>query len=171
MKMRKKIDFNEGMTYVWEKVESKKIGALATSADNRVTVRAISFIHLGDHLYFQTDSRSLKAEQLRKNRNVGVCLVNVQIEGEAEIMGHASLPVNREFVNKYKIEHPGSYKLYTNGESQIVVRIHPSLIIIWKYKEGIAFREFLWPWLRKAEREDYDVNSDGSVFNPEPLGR
>jgi general stress protein 26 len=151
-------NFTKVMDYVWNKVERKKIAVLSTAADNRVTSRAMSFIRLADDLYFQTDKRFLKIQQIRKNKNVAVCRDNIQIEAEAEIRGHSSLPANQDFVEKFKKKHPGSYKAYTNGKNQVVVRLKLKLITIWKYLGGPR-REFIWPEQKKAEIEIYDVNS------------
>ncbi|MBN2535638.1 MAG: pyridoxamine 5'-phosphate oxidase family protein [Spirochaetales bacterium] len=166
MAKRMTIDFTEAMNYVLDKVETKKIAVLSTAAENRVSSRTMSFIRLGEYLYFQTDNKSLKIQQIQKNENVAVCLDNIQIEAEAEILGHSSLPVNRDFVQKYKIEHPGSYKAYTQGINQVIIRLKMTLIVIWKYLDGKPYREFIWPEQKKAEREEYDVNSAGPLFTP-----
>ncbi|MBN1797113.1 MAG: pyridoxamine 5'-phosphate oxidase family protein [Spirochaetales bacterium] len=166
MTKRNLINFTGAMEYVWNKVEKKKIAVLSTAAGNRVTSRTVSFIRLGDNLYFQTDERFLKTRQIRKNKNVAVCLDNIQLEAEAEIRGHSSLPVNRDFVEKYKKKHPGSHKAYTKGRHQAVVRLELKLITIWKYLGGPR-REFIWPQQKKAEVEVYDVNSNGPLYIPE----
>jgi general stress protein 26 len=160
------IDFRQVMDYVWNKVENKKIAVLSTAADNRVTSRPMSFIRLGNELYFQTDERFLKIGQIKKNKNVAVCLENIQMEAEAEIRGHSSLPVNREFVEKYKQEHPGSYEAYTKSRHQVVVRLVPKLITLWRYLDGSPYREFIYPERQSAEREVYDVNSNGPLYIP-----
>jgi general stress protein 26 len=163
MTEKKEIDFTKAMSYVWNKVEKKKIAVLSTAADNRVTSRAMSFIRLGDDLYFQTDERFLKIKQIRKNRNVAVCMENIQIEAEAEIRGHAGLHVNQDFVERFKKIHPGSYKAYTQGINQVVVRLRIKLITIWRYSGGPC-REFIWPQLKKAGKEVYNVNSSGPLY-------
>jgi general stress protein 26 len=160
------LDFEGAMEYVWDKVEKKKIAVLSTAADNRVTSRAMSFIRLGDDLYFQTDERFLKIKQIRKNKNVAVCLENIQLEAEAEIRGHSRLSENQNFVAEYKKKHPGSYKSYTKGKYQVIVKLELKLITIWKYLGGPC-REFIWPQKKKAEREVYDVNSSGPLYIPE----
>ncbi len=160
------IDFRQAMEYVWNKVEKKKIAVLSTAAHNRVTSRAMSFIRLGDDLYFQSDERNLKIRQIQKNRNVAVCLDNIQMEAEAEIRGHSSLPVNHDFVAKFKQEHPGSYEAYTEGKHQVVIRLIIKLITLWKYLDGSPYREFVFPEQQRAERERYDVNSNGPLYIP-----
>ena len=161
------LDFKEAMDYVWNKVEKKKVAVLSTAADNRVTSRAMSFIRLADDLYFQTDERFLKIQQIKKNKNVAVCLENIQMEAEAEILGHSSLPVNRDFVGKFKIKHPGSYTSFTHGKHQVIVRLTIQLITNWKYHDGKPQREFIWPQQKRAEREVYDVNSSEPLYIPE----
>ena len=159
------INLTKAMDYVWNKVERKKIAVLSTAADNRVTSRAMSFIRLGDDLYFQTDKRFLKIKQIQKNKSVAVCLDNIQIEAEAEIRGHSTLSGNQDFVVKYKKKHPGSYKAYTNGKNQVVVGLKIKLITIWKYL-GSPRREFIWPEQKKAEIEIYDVNFVDPLYIP-----
>jgi general stress protein 26 len=161
------IDVAQAMDYFWNKVEKKKIAVLSTAAGNRVTSRAMSFIRLGDDLYFQTDERFMKIRQIRKNRHVAVCLDNIQIEAEAELRGHSSLPGNRDFVEKYKREHPGSYKAYTNGKHQVVVRLILKLIIIWRYVGGSPQRQFIRPEQKSAEIKIYDADSSSPPYIPE----
>jgi general stress protein 26 len=166
MAKRGLIDFAHAMYYVWNMVEKKKIAVLSTSAANRVTSRAMCFIRLGEDLYFQTDERFLKIQQIRKNINVAICLDNIQMEAEAEIRGHSSLPVNQDFVKKFKRAHLGSYRMYTGGKHQVVVRLKIKLITVWKYLGGPR-REFIFPEEKRAEMEVYDVNSDRPLYIPE----
>jgi len=87
------------------------------------------------------------------------------MEAEAEIKGHSKLPVNQDFVAKFQKKHPGSYKAYTNGKNQVVVRLKLKLITIWKYL-GSPRRESIWPQQKQAEIEVYDVNSCDPLYIP-----
>ena len=63
---------------LWFLDEHKKL-FLATSADDRVTARAMSCVHVGLEIYFQTSNKSDKFAQLVKNPNVALCAANIAI--------------------------------------------------------------------------------------------
>ena len=115
---------------------------LATCADDRVTVRPMSYINFGLDLVFGTDQNFLKFEQIKKNPKVAYCLKNIQVEGVAEILGHPSEPQNAEISVRYKEKQPKSFELYWAGKTQIVIKIHPTLFTQWKYIDGKPCREF-----------------------------
>lgn len=50
---------------------------LATSMDNRVTARTMSFVVENERLYFQTDTSFTKFHQIKSNPLVAVCWNNI----------------------------------------------------------------------------------------------
>jgi hypothetical protein len=117
---------------------------LATCADDRVTARAMSCVHVGLEIYFQTSRDSCKFAQICRNPHVALCAVNIAIEGVATVGEH---PLHKE-------HHPGSFSAYSRLESNVVVRVDPALVAFWKYDdEGKPYREILRVGEGRAERE------------------
>jgi general stress protein 26 len=137
-------------------LDDHKILILATSANDRVTARSMSCINIGLTIYFQTDKRFIKFEQIKQNPKVALCAGNLQIEGIAEIGNHSLDPSNKEFIELYKINHPDAFKNYSHLENNVVIKVEPTLITLWKYSDGRKpYREFLYIRYHKAEREYY----------------
>lgn len=68
---------------------------LATSLDDRVTARHISFVNDDLDIYFTSWDHNRKVIQMKGNPNVALSLFNVQIEGKAEVLSSV-------FEEKYK---------------------------------------------------------------------
>ena len=135
-------------------LDKHKVLFLATCADNRVTARAMSCVHVGLEIYFQTSKKSDKFAQLAKNSNVALCAANIAIEGVATICEHPLHPASEQFITLYKEHHPGSFNAYSRLESAVVIRVDPTLIAFWKYDdEGKPYREILHVGEGRAERE------------------
>lgn len=78
-------------------LEREKHIVLATCSDGHVTARTISHVNAGMDIFFQTDKRFLKVEQILKNPRVALCAGNLQIEGIAKLEGHPSDSENADF--------------------------------------------------------------------------
>ena len=61
---------------------------LATSHQDRVTARKMSFLIMNGIFYFQTDKTFRKYQDIQDNENVALCLDNIQIEGICKEIGH-----------------------------------------------------------------------------------
>ncbi|MDR0910947.1 MAG: pyridoxamine 5'-phosphate oxidase family protein [Spirochaetaceae bacterium] len=136
------------MTYQNELKEAMKklgghfLGALATSAENRTTVRTMSFIVHEGSIYFQTGSDLLKYNQIKENRNVAICSGNIQIEGIAEILGQSMQ--HADIMKIYKQYYENSYATYSHLEKEVLIKISPKKITEWEYdNEGKPYRIFL----------------------------
>ena len=140
-------------------LEKHKILVLATSANDRVTARAMSCVNIGLNVYFQTNTRFLKFKQLEQNPHVALCAGNVQIEGVANIRKQSLDPSNKEFIELYKQHHLGSFKLYSHLKHNVVIEVEPTLITLWKYGDNKPYREFLYVQENRAEREYYDISN------------
>lgn len=135
--------FSDEFEKALDTIAGKGIAVLATSADDRVSARAMSFVRVGNSLWFQTDDRFDKADHMRRNPNVALCLDNIQLEGTVVNHGHSSVPGNEEFVRHYAEKHPGSFKMYTAGAYNCIMEIEPRLITLWRYREGQSRRVVL----------------------------
>lgn len=140
-------------------LDDHKILILATSANDRVTARSMSCVNKGLFIYFQTDKRFIKFEQIKQNPIVALCAGNVQIESMATIKNHSLDPSNKEFIELYKTSHPNAFKEYSHLENTVVIKVAPKLITLWKYSDGKPYREFLYIDSQRAEREYYDVRN------------
>lgn len=128
------------------------IMVLATSAGGHVTARSMSCIFNGLRIAFQTGETSTKMKQIRENPRVALCMKNIQIEGEAAVLGHPyEIPWFKE---QYAKLHPGSFKAYTGLEEERVVEVEPSLITLWKYdRDGKPYVDQLNVAEKKACRD------------------
>ena len=109
---------------------------LATSAENKVSIRPMSHINDGLDVYFQTGSDSLKMQQMRANHNVALCVGTYQIEGVAQELGHPLDSGNTFFANAYKHKHPGSFESFSAYEDEVVVRVTINHATQWRYIDG-----------------------------------
>ena len=151
------IDYDVLRKEVLRSLDKHKILFLATSADDRVTARAMSCVHVGLEIYFQTSNKSGKFAQLVKNPNVALCAANIAIEGVATIGKHTMDPENEQFIELYKKHHLGSFNAYSRLESSVVIRVDPTLVIFWKYDDaGKPYREILRVEEGRAERESVE---------------
>ncbi|MTI61931.1 pyridoxamine 5'-phosphate oxidase family protein [Iocasia frigidifontis] len=151
------LDFDTLKEEIIDLLDKKRIMVLATSANDRVSARAMSCINKGLDIFFQTDKNFLKFKQLEKNPNVALCVDNVQIEGIAVQKGHILNDENKYFLDLYKEKHYGSYKAYSHLEDNILIKVEPRLITLWKYEGNKSLREFLYVEDNKAVREYYKI--------------
>lgn len=152
-------DYNEVKKYIYEKLENNPIVTLATCDKNyRVTSRAMCIIVKGQDVYFQTDSRYLKVQQMEENSKVAINFANIQWEGKASNMGELNSKENKWFLELFKRKHPGSYNMYSMEPDQILYRIEPVLLSAWRYDSSgssKAFRDFADIENESAYRELY----------------
>ena len=142
---------------VFNQLGSHKVMVLATSSEDRVTARNMSCIIMYHKLYFQTDKRFLKTEQMLKNQNVAFCVDNIQMEGVARIIG--SVNMVPEFCEAFKRYFRASYDTYTHLSNQVIIEVEPTFITLWRYAEGRKpHRDFLDCRQNKAYREMYDIS-------------
>ena len=66
--------------------ENREI-TLATSYNDRVTSRTVSFVNKDLRIYFISWEHNKKIQQIIKNPRVALTLLNIQIEGSAKVLG------------------------------------------------------------------------------------
>lgn len=140
-------------------LDKNKIMVLATSANNRVTARPMSCVNIDLDIYFQTDDRFLKFQQIKENPNVAFSASNLQIEGVATIGKHPFDHSNKEFLGLFQKFHSGSFKIYSHLKHNLVIKISPTLITLWKYENKQPYRDLLYVAEQKAERRYYDISN------------
>lgn len=149
------LDFEKAKNEVIEILEKNRIWALATSLNDKVTSRSVSIVNCGLNIYFQTSKSFEKYKQISENKNVSLCYFNVSVEGFAYDIGSWHDKENREILKIYKEIHPDSYKNYGSLKNEVVIKVVPQKITIWKYLEGKPYRDYIYVPEEKAFRELY----------------
>ena len=150
------LDFESLKQEAIDAIKKNKTMVLATCADNRVTARTMSCVSNGLKIFFQTGNDTIKFKQMKENANIALCCSNMAIEGVAKFLDH---PLKeKDFIEKYKKDHNGSYNTYSFMKREIVVKIEPKKITFWKYIDGNPCRDFLDLVTNKATRETYDTS-------------
>lgn len=112
---------------------------LSTSSHGRVSSRMMSVVQIDGDFYFQTDIKLRKYHQLLENRNVALCIDNIQIEGVCKELGH---PLNNPaFCCAFQECYKGSYDAYTSLKDERLFVVKPLYIERWIYQNGIPFIE------------------------------
>jgi len=118
-------------------ISEKKIMVLATSLNDNVYARNMSVVSIYDRVYFQTDREMNKIRQIENNNKVALCVDNIQITGEAEIIG--TWEDNKKIKDKYVEKQAASYEKYKNIKKEIVIEVTMKEIEMWEYKDNKAY--------------------------------
>lgn len=133
--------YNEAYKNFFEEFGDHSKMVLSSSLNDIVTSRMMSIVVINHKFYFQTDKMSRKYEQLKKNKNVSLCIDNIQINGLCEEIGK---PVDdNEFISVYKKHFHGSYRAYTLLDGERLFMVTPNLIERWLYIESIPYIEMI----------------------------
>lgn len=112
---------------------------LSTSLGDKVMSRMMSIVLLNGKFYFQTDKTFRKYNQIKGNKNVAICIDNIQIEGHCKEIGR---PVdNISFINTYRECFKKSYEKYTYLENERLFEITPIFIECWRYIDDVPYIE------------------------------
>lgn len=150
-----RIDYEKLRDEIITALSDNRIWILSTSSDGRVSSRSMSIINKGLNVYFQTNKCYIKHKQMKENKNVALCFNNISIEGVAEEIGDWNEESNKELMELYKCVHPGSFKAYGFLEGQVVYKITPKIIKLWKYINGNPIRQYLNVDEKIAEQLDF----------------
>ena len=154
-----KMDFTELKKEAVKTLEKNKFMALSTCFDNYPRIRMVSIIHDGLTIYFITLNTSDKFQQLQGNPRVAFCMENMQGEGVVEIIRQPL--ANTVFSESYKVQHEKTHQVYGHLQSNVVIKIIPTLLSFYKYKpEWGAYLERLDVSNHNAYRELYIKSSD-----------
>jgi general stress protein 26 len=141
-------------------LDQHNILVFATASADRVTARAMSCVHIGLAIYFQTSNMSVKYQQIVANPKVALCAGNMQLEGLAAIRKHPLESVNAEFRELYQRAHPGFFKAYSHLPAEVVIAVEPHLMTFWKYTDDHKpYREFLHVLEHRAVRVEDELNN------------
>ncbi|MGX6978226.1 pyridoxamine 5'-phosphate oxidase family protein [Vagococcus elongatus] len=130
------MEFSLAMEQCFHKLGKKKIMALGSSLDDKVSVRNVSCIIHDKKIYFKTDKNFPKTKQLLENPNVAICHWGVQIEGVALNHGLVVLEENKFFQELYEQHWKNSYTAYPHEKTEILIEVVPQFIEIWDQDEN-----------------------------------
>ncbi|MGF7144188.1 putative pyridoxamine 5'-phosphate oxidase family protein [Anaerotaenia torta] len=129
--MRMELNYNDLCNEITEKLQSEDNIILATSANNKVTARAMAHINDGLTILFATSRNSEKVEQMRRNPNVALASGNLKIEAIAELFGHPK--GHSYFINEYPKKFPHLGEIYPEKPEDILIIARPTKISLFKY--------------------------------------
>ncbi|MBN1468284.1 MAG: hypothetical protein JW924_06130 [Fusobacteriaceae bacterium] len=152
--MKKEISYEIFINEILNVLEKNKIWVLSTSFNNEVSSRSMSIINENLTIFFQTNKCYVKDSQMRQNPKISLCCNNISIEGIAEPIGNWLDEKNRDLLELYKKSHLGSFEYYGLLEGQVVYKINPKIIKVWKYIDKKPFREIAYV----DEKQAFEMN-------------
>ncbi|MFX1568143.1 MAG: pyridoxamine 5'-phosphate oxidase family protein [Promethearchaeota archaeon] len=127
---RKKLEYNTMMSEILEELDQNKEIVLATSYNNRVTARTISFTNDKWVIYFMSWDHNKKVKQIEKNPKVALCLKNIQIEGEAQILKDLSEEMYKKYLEIFKKKFSDIWiSTFSRIKEMVMVKVVPSTIV------------------------------------------
>ena len=139
--IKKEISYENFKKEIVNTLEKNKTWVLSTSLNDEVSSRSMSIINEDLTIYFQTNECYLKDNQMKHNPKVALCNSNISIEGIAEPIGNWLDEKNNNLLELYKKNHLGSFEYYGLLDGQVVYKITPKVIKVWKYVDKKPLRE------------------------------
>jgi general stress protein 26 len=103
---------------------------LATSGRGRVLARNVLTVTNGTNIYFFTWKYSRKCGDILQNPAVALCRDNVQIEGEATVVGYFGDAAVRPYLELFRKKFPESMNWWEQKPSMVIVQVVPTLVAI-----------------------------------------
>ena len=117
-------------------LEKEKSIILATCADDRVTIRAMSHVNEGLTVYFQTGKDYIKSRQITVNPNVAITVGGYDMEGKATLLSHPLDKENEFFIKLFEAKHSEYINVWSKKPEEIVIKVEIGLVKQWRYIEG-----------------------------------
>ena len=112
---------------------------LSTSAKDKVSSRMMSVVQIDGKFYFQTDKKLRKYRQISVNKNIALCIDNIQIEG---ICSEKGRPLDDSgFCETFQKCFKGSFDAYSSLDNERLFYVRPLFIERWKYVDKIPYIE------------------------------
>lgn len=134
-----KQDFEKKLHDLFERLGQSSKMVLATSLDGAVSARTMSVLIKNGRFYFQTDKTFRKYRQISGNKNVALCVDNIQIEGTCKEIGNPT--DDMDFCREYQKAFPASFASYSQLENERLFEVMPNFIQQWIYEDGMPFVE------------------------------
>lgn len=122
-------DFCRAKQAIIEFLDAKHTTVLATSLNDRVTARTVSFASDGLDILFLSWGHHTKCAQIRGNPRVALCRDNVQIEGRAEILGNPLDKANSTYAAVYREKLPRDFAGFAHQPGMVLVRVVPTAVV------------------------------------------
>jgi general stress protein 26 len=130
------LDYAREKERVLEFLEPKHAIVLATSLEDRVTARTVSFANDGLAILFMSWAHHTKCVQMRGNPRVALCRDNVQIEGLAEILGSPQDERNERYADILGKKYPKSHERFADEPGMVIVKVVPTSITVFDQIDG-----------------------------------
>lgn len=128
----KSIDYETLTQEVIHTLENNKSIVLATCSNNRVTAREVYFASKNLSIYFLTSKAYDKFKQIEKNRNIALCLGNIQMEGVAIIKGHPNLPENEIETSICLSKSKKEFEHFIKYKNTVLIEAVITRVELWK---------------------------------------
>lgn len=146
----KQLDFDEIRNKKVKFLESHHVIVLATSYDNRVTARTVTYASKELEVCFMSWGHHKKCVQIRENPKVALCRDNVNIEGVAEILGSPLDEKNKEYVEIYKKNLPRDFEGFAHQSGMVMVKVTPTFVVSMVRIDNMLYLEHLDLGSKKA---------------------
>jgi len=135
---KEKLNFDETVKAKIRFLEAHNLMSLATSNNDKVTVRTVTYVSDAMNIYFLSSQHHTKCVQIEANSKVAACIENVQIQGKAEILGKPLDARNKEYADIYRRKLPEVFEDFAEKPEMVIVKMIPG---------------FFETYVRNAERE------------------
>jgi len=144
MNMKTDLKFDEVKEEKVRFLEQNEYAVLATSQNNRVTARTVTYVSEGLTIIFYTLTSTKKFAQIKANSKVALCLNNVSIEGTAEIVGNQQDEEYKRLLEIFKKKFEWFDWFDSNyPELSVFIKVTPTLIESYMEKENTPALEYL----------------------------
>ncbi len=135
----------------FEKIREEKIRffedhhtiVIATSHDNKVTARTVSYATEGLDFYILSWEHHEKIQQIKGNSNVALARDNISIKGVAQILGKPTDEKNKRGAEAIKKKRPKEFEIFSRIPGMVMVKVTPTYIKSWVRIDNRLFIEHL----------------------------
>ena len=126
------------LTSFWESVKKEEGAFLATSANDRVTMRTVSPVFHDDAILIFTSPQSQKYQQLKVNPNCCLAVGGCFLEAKAQFLGHTMLDENSALRDVYAKKFQGAFdeNIPFGGRTSEFILLKPVTLKGWKIENG-----------------------------------
>ncbi|MHA1737404.1 MAG: pyridoxamine 5'-phosphate oxidase family protein [Candidatus Heimdallarchaeota archaeon] len=129
-------NFEDETKEITDYFEKNRNVVLATSLDDRVTIRNVQYINDDFDIYFTSWEFNKKIQQIKGNPNVALNFNHIQIEGTAEIfkwpLNDQIKLIEEKFAAKYKW-----FSKISESREAVIVKVTPKKLVLFKSIEGV----------------------------------
>lgn len=141
--MKKELDYDRIREEKIRFLENHHAIVLATSYNDRVTARTVTYASKGLEIYFMSWGHHKKCVQMRGNPKVALVKDNVNIEGLAEILGNPLDDKNKEYAEIYRSKLPRDFEGFAHQAGMVMVKVTPTFIVSMERIDGRLYLEHL----------------------------